>query len=150
MKRKNTIPDMSYYGLLLTDFLRESHPELLADTAFIEARAEMVAETHSQSLRNGSNQIEAGELANAVLFQGLHFSMHDMLLNILWNEFSDIIPEEDARSWAIRLLPECKHVFDQYALSDDFACEPEYELLYTELTGTVCMIFENHSTQIET
>jgi hypothetical protein len=144
MNRKNTIPDMSYYGLSLTDFLRESHPELLADTSFIEARAEMAAETHFRSLRSGSSQIEAGELANAVLFQGLHFSMHDTLVNILWNEFSDIIPEEDARSWAIRLLPECKYMFDKYVLSDDFAYEPEYELLYTELTGVIALYFDTH------
>jgi hypothetical protein len=110
MNSKNNVPDISYYRLSLTDFLKESHPELLIDKSFIATRAEAAAETYSQAVRNGSSQIEAGEQANAVLFQDLHFSMHNTLTNILWNEFSDLIPEEDAKSWAILLFPECEHV----------------------------------------
>jgi hypothetical protein len=147
MNSKNNAPDISYYRLSLTDFLRESHPELLIDNAFIAERSGAAAETYSQAVRNGSNQIEAGEQANAVLFQDLHFSAHDTLTNILWNEFSDLIPEEDAKSWAILLFPECEHVFGEYTLSDDFAYEPEYELLYTELTGVIAIYFEEHGIQ---
>jgi hypothetical protein len=147
MNSKNKTPDISYYRLSLTDFLRESHPELLIDNAFIATRSETAAETYAQAVRNGSNQIEAGEQANAVLFQDLHFSTHNTLTNILWNEFSDIIPEEDAKSWAILLFPECEHVFAEYTLSDDLAYEPEYELLYTELTGVIANYFEEHGIQ---
>jgi hypothetical protein len=111
MNSKNAIPDISYFRLSLTDFLRESHPELLGDNAFIAVRAETAAETYSQAIQNGSSHIEAAEQANAVLFQGLYFSMHNTLTSILRNEFSDVIPEEDAGPWAIRLLPECEHVF---------------------------------------
>jgi hypothetical protein len=60
---------MSYYGLSLTDFLRENHPELLADTSFIAARAEMAAETHFQSLRSGSSQIEADDWQTPFFFR---------------------------------------------------------------------------------
>jgi hypothetical protein len=67
--------------------------------------------------------------------------MHNTLTNILWNEFSDIIPEEDARQLAIRLLSECEHIFSEYALSDNFAYyEPEYESFYTELTSTIATL----------
>jgi hypothetical protein len=147
MSINSKTPDISYYRLSLMDFLKESHPELLIDKAFISTRSEAAAETYSQAVRNGGNQIEAGELANAVLFQDLHFSRHDTLVNILWNEFSDLIPEEDAKSWAILLFPECEHVFAGYTLSDDFAYEPEYELLYTELTGVIANYFEEHGIQ---
>jgi hypothetical protein len=147
MNSKNAIPDISYFRLSLTDFIRESHPELLADTAFIATRAEAAAETYSQAVRNGSSQTEAGEQANAVLFEDLHFSMHDTLTDILWNEFSDIIPEDDAKPWAVRLFPECEHVFAEYTLSDDFAYSTEYEALYTELTGVIANYFEEHGIQ---
>jgi hypothetical protein len=59
MNSKNNAPDISYYRLSLTDFLRESHPELLIDNAFIAERSEAAAETYSQAVLNGSNQIEA-------------------------------------------------------------------------------------------
>jgi hypothetical protein len=147
MNGKKAIPDISYFRLSLTDFIRESHPELLTDNAFISARAEAAAETYSQDIRSGSNQIEATEQANAVLFVGLHFSRHDTLVNILWNEFANVIPEDDAKSWAIRLFPECEPVFAEYPLTDDFAYAPEYELLYTELTGVIAIYFEEHGIQ---
>jgi hypothetical protein len=41
---KNTIPDISCFRLSLTDFFRESHPELLADETFISARKKVAAE----------------------------------------------------------------------------------------------------------
>jgi hypothetical protein len=147
MNSKNTIPDISYFRLSLTDFIRESSPELLTDNAFISARAEAAAETYSQDIQSGSNQIEAAERANAVLFAGLHFSKHDTLVNILWNEFADVVPEDEAKSWAIRLLSECEPVFAEYPLTDDFAYEPAYELLYTELTGVIAIYFEEHGIQ---
>jgi hypothetical protein len=61
MNGKNAIPDISYFRLSLTDFLRESFPELLIDKTFIAARNEAATETYSQTVTNGSNHIEAEE-----------------------------------------------------------------------------------------
>ncbi len=33
-------------------------------------------------------------------------------------------------------------VFDKYELTDDFGASPEYEKLYTELTGTIVLLIE--------
>ena len=33
-------------------------------------------------------------------------------------------------------------VFDKYELTDDFGTTPEYEKLYTELTGTIVLLIE--------
>jgi hypothetical protein len=129
------------------DFLQESHSERLDDDRFITARAGAAAEIYTQAVMNGSNDIQADEQAHRVLFQGLYFSMHDTLKNILWNEFSNEIPEDEAKELAIRLLLECESVFANYNLSDDFACEPEYDLLYTELTGTIALYLESHELQ---
>jgi hypothetical protein len=146
-KNRNSIPDISHFRLSLADFLRESHPERLKDEHFILARTESALDTYEQAIKNGDTPVEAAEQANAVLFSGLHFSKYDTLKNILWNEFSDEVPEDEAREWAIRLLPECEAVFTNYPISEGFAYEPEYELLYTELTGTIALYLESHELQ---
>jgi hypothetical protein len=148
MNSKNKhAPDISYFRLSLIDFLRESHPERLKDNRFIIACTDAATASYEQTIRNGYTPVEAAEQANAVLFNGLHFSKHDIIKNILWNEFADEVPEDTAKDLALKLLPECEPVFDNYPLTDGFACEPEYELLYTELTGTVALYLESHELQ---
>jgi hypothetical protein len=146
-KKNNSIPDISHFRLSLMNFLRESHPERLKDEHFILSCTDAATDAYEQAIRNGDTPVEAAEQANAVLYNGLLFSKHDTIVDILWNEFSDEIPEDEAKEWAIRLLPECEAVFAGYPLSDGFACEPEYELLYTELTGTIALYLENHELQ---
>ncbi|MDR0413273.1 MAG: DUF1896 domain-containing protein [Dysgonamonadaceae bacterium] len=143
MNSKNIPADLSYFRLLLVDFLRESHPQLLSDEKFIAARHQAALDIYADVIKNGGTPIAAVHWANETLFAGLHFSKYDTLKNILWNEFSTEVPEAVAPLWAIRLLPECEAVFSKYSLSDDFAYSPEYELLYTELTGTVLICLEN-------
>ena len=121
-------------------FLRNKH---LKDGRFILACTESALDTYEQAIRNGDTPFEAAEQANAVLFSGLHFSRYDTLKNILWNEFADEVPEETASDLAIQLLTECESVFANYSLTADFACEPEYELLYTELTDTIALYLES-------
>jgi hypothetical protein len=144
MNSKNNIPDISHFRLSLADFLRESHPERLKDERFILACTDAATEAYEQAIRNGDTPLEAAEQANAVLYNGLLFSKHDTIVNILWNEFFNEVPEDEANEWAIRLMPECEAIFANYPLSDGFACEPEYELLYTELTGTIALYLESH------
>jgi hypothetical protein len=143
MNSKNYPADLSYFRFSLLAFLKESHPQLLHDEKFIAARADAALTVYEQAVRNGDNPLEAGEQANKILFVGLHFSKHDTLKNILWNEFSEEVPEAAAPLLAIRLLPECESVFARYPLSDDFAYSPEYEMLYTELIGTILICLEN-------
>jgi len=145
MNSNNNPADISFFRLLLVDFLRESHPQLLDDEKFIAARNQAALDIYEDIIKNGGNPLEASHWANETLFAGLHFSKHDTLKNILWNEFFDEIPETIAPLWAIRLLPECEAVFAKYQLSDDFAHSPEYELLYTELTGTIVLNLESHN-----
>ena len=145
MNNKKHAPDISYFRLSLMNFLHESHPERLNENRFILSSADAATETYEQAILNGDTPEEAIEQANAVLFDGLHFSKHDTLVNILWNEFADEVPEDEAKEMAIKLLPECESVFAGYPLSDVFAYEPEYELLYTELTGTIALYLEGRN-----
>ena len=123
---------LSYYGLSLLSYLRESHPDLANDADFIRTRAQSGAEAYSCIIRSGGSRIEAAEEADAVLYRGLHFSLYGTLANVIRSEFADIIPEEDAREAA-----------RSYELADDFAATPQYALLYTELTGTVQILLDN-------
>jgi len=127
------------------DFLKESHPELLDDNRIIISCTDAATEIYEQAIQNGDTPIEAAEQANDILFKGLHFSKYDTVLNILWNEFSDEIPEDDAKSLATELLAENESIFAQYQLTDGFAYEPEFELLYTELTGAIALMIETRN-----
>ncbi len=129
--------ELSYYGLSLLSYLKDSHPELIAESEFIAERADSAAQAYSEAIRSGCNHIEAEEIAREELCRGLHFSPYNTLVNILWKEFEAEIPEDTARQAALRLLPLCRGVLEKYDLTDDFADTPDYELFYTELTGTV-------------
>lgn len=133
--------ELSYYRLLLLSFLKESHPELVGDSDFIAARADSAAEEYSESVRSGSTHDAASEAANQVLFAGLHFSRYDVIVTVLWNEFSDVVPQGSAKTLALQLLPVCEEVFSKYPLSDDFQFEPAFDNLYTEITGTILLIW---------
>ena len=85
--------ELSYYGLLLLSFLKESHPERVNDSDFITTRSESAAEAYSEAVRSGSTHDAAAEIANRVLFSGLHFSRYDVIITVLWNEFSDEVPQ---------------------------------------------------------
>ena len=135
--------ELSYYSLSLLSFLRDSHPQHIADTDFVARRADRAAEVYSEVIRSGRTHIEAEEAANEELYRGLHFSPYNTLVNILWNEFTAEIPEDDARTVARLLLPLCGSVLAKYILTDDFVDSPEYDLLYSELTGTVQILLEN-------
>jgi len=144
MKKNNPPIELSYYGLTLLSYLKESHPHLASDTGFIKTRADEAAEAYSEAIKGGLSHPEAEELANLTLFRGLLFSRNDMIINILWNEFSDIIPQGKAQEYANRLLSQCEPVFRQYTLSDEFADSAEYDKLYTELTGFIALWLEKH------
>ena len=135
--------ELSYYGLSLLSYLRDSHPDKAKDRAFIVKRADLAAEVYSQAIQGGLTHIEAEEQANTELYRNLHFSAYNTLVNILWDEFSAEIPEDNARKVALQVLPLCGNVLAKYTLTDDFADTPAYDLLYTELTGTIEILLED-------
>jgi len=83
-------------------------------------------------------------MASEVLYQGLHFSKYDTLVSILENEFEKELPSPLPERLTPMLLKNkaVQSVFDKYELTDDFGAGPEYEKLYTELTGTIVLIIE--------
>lgn len=143
MSKNNSPLELSYYRLSLLSFLRDSHPHLATDTAFIASRGDAAAETYSAAVKSGETHDRAGERANEILYAGLHFSPYRTLVHILWNEFESEIDPALAEGVAIELLPKLSDVFGKYKFSDDFDDTPEYRLFYTELTGVAQILLED-------
>lgn len=129
--------ELSYFQLRLLTFLKESHPDKINDREFIRQRSELATLAYSDSIQSGKSHLDAEELALEELFLGLHFSKYDTLFEILSEEFTDTASEEKIPQYALKLLPLCEDVFAKYSLGDGFADTPEYEKLYTELTGKI-------------
>ena len=136
--QNNVLVDgLSYYGLSLLSFLQASHPDLASDSILIRSRADRAAEAYCQAIRNGESRSEADAQAAQVLYQGLHFSLYNTIVNILWDEFQDLVPEDEARNIARDILPHAAFLKREYDLNDDFDTSPEYQRFYTELVGTI-------------
>ncbi|EKC43509.1 protein containing DUF1896, partial [human gut metagenome] len=118
--QNNVLVDgLSYYGLSLLSFLLDSHPDLASDSILIRSRADRAAEAYCQAIRNGESRSEADAQAARILYQGLHFSLYNTIVNILWDEFQDLVPEEEARTIARDILPHAAFLKQEYDLNDD-------------------------------
>ena len=136
--------ELSYFRLKLENYLSEHFPDLLGDKPFITARADEALSTYCDAVAQGFSHPEAESMANEVLHQGLHFSKYDTLVSVLENEFEKELPSPLPERLSPILLKNkaVQSVFDKYELSDDFGASPEYEKLYTELTGTIVLLIE--------
>ena len=136
--------EFSYYRLRLESYLKDYHPELLADEAFIRARSDAAAQAYEDAFRQGYPVLEAGYIATEVLFAGLHFSPYYTLEQIIENEFANVVPPERAADFALRLLQSdtIRETIEKYEPGDDFDGSPEYDQLYTELTGVIVELLE--------
>ncbi len=132
----------SYYQLSLLSFLEESHPERLSHKIFIKDRAIAAAQAYAEAFDSGFNPNECLEIAMKRLYKGLHFSKHDTIVNILWNEFTKEVDPEEAKSLAINLYPLLKPHFKKYDIDDDFGYSSEFESLRTELIGVLQLKLE--------
>ena len=145
-KKKNEgQTDFSYYGLYLLEYLRTNRFEQATDETFIRERADRAAETYEQARLEGYTTAGAQELAMNILLEGLRYSKYAILREVVENEFSDDVPEAKRESFTKKLLPLVGSVFSIYNLSDDnFALSPDYDLLYTELTGAAVLYIEEY------
>ena len=143
----NKMPELSYFNLKLTTFLSEHQPEFLQDAPFISSRSDAALTAYCDAVAQGFSHPEAESIASNVLFEGLHFSKYDTLVSVLENEFETELPSPLPERLAPILLKNkaILSVFGKYDLTDDFAASPQYEQLYTELTGTIVLIIEQNS-----
>ncbi len=139
-KKNNGQTDFSYYGLYLLDYLRKNKFEQATDKIFIRERAGRAAEAYERARLDGTFTAGAQELAMDTLMEGLRYSRYAILRDVVENEFAEEVPEAEREAFTQKLLPLVGNVFSIYDLSDDnFALSPDYDLLYTELTGAVVL-----------
>ena len=139
-----TKKELSYFRLKLEAYLGEHYPERMNENTFITARADEALTAYCDAVVQGFSHPEAETMASEVLYQGLHFSKYDTLVYVLENEFEKELPSPLPERLTPMLLKNkaVQSVFDKYELTDDFGATPEYEKLYTELTGTIVLLIE--------
>ena len=139
-----TKKELSYFRLKLETYLGEHFPEMQGDKPFITARTDEALTTCCDAVAQGFSHPEAEVMASEVLHRGLHFSRYNTLVSVLENEFEKELPSPLPERLAPMLLKNkaVQSVFDKYELTDDFGASPEYEKLYTELTGAIVLLIE--------
>ncbi len=94
-KKKTRVgPTFSYYGLYLLDYLTTNKFEQAADEAFIRERTDRAAEAYERARLEGYPADGAQELAMKVLTEGLRYSKHAILREVVENEFAGEVPGE--------------------------------------------------------
>ncbi|KOS05303.1 hypothetical protein AM493_04100 [Flavobacterium akiainvivens] len=139
--------DLSYFKLRLQELLSTSFPEKAHDHKFIDQRSSWAANAYQGAFSSGNAIEQCNEIANYILFENLHFSKFDTIFQVICNEFDTIMADEELRPFALKMFPVSEPVFDQYELTNDFAYNTEYDLLYTELTGTIAIWIEENGLQ---
>lgn len=136
--------ELSYFRLKLETYLNEHFPEMSGNNPFITARSDEALTAYCDAVAQGFSHPEAESMASEVLYQGLHFSKDDTLVSILENEFEKELPSPLPERLSPILLRNkaIQSVFGKYNLTDDFVATPEYDTLYTELTGTIVLLIE--------
>ena len=139
-----TKKELSYFRLKLEAYLGEHFPERVNENTFVTARADEALAAYCDAIAQGFSYPEAEVMESEVLYQGLHFSKYDTLVSVLENEFEKELPSPLPERLTPILLKNkaVQSVFDKYELTDDFGTSPEYEKLYTELTGTIVLLIE--------
>lgn len=143
----NLNKDLSFFKLKLQELLNSSFPEKSNDFQFIEQRSKWAANAYEAAFLAGNNINQCIEIANYILFEDLYFSQFDTVFQVVCNEFDTIMAAEELRPFALMLLPICRPIFENYELTDDFENTAEYDLLYTELTGTIALWIEENGLQ---
>lgn len=147
-RKKQAQTELSYYGLYLLNHLRENRFPQANDADFIRERADHAAEVYEQARRDALFADAAQELAMAALLKGLRFSKYSILYDVVDSEFPLEVAVEDQEAFVKHLLPLVDNVYSIYDLTDDdFAQSPDYDQLYTELTGAVALFIESNGVQ---
>jgi hypothetical protein len=136
--------DLSYFRVRLVEFLQLSFPELSKDSRFISGRSQLAADAYENAFKAGNQVMVCSRIAEQVLFENLHFSKFDTIFKIVCNEFDTVMADQELHPFALEMLSICEPVFDQYELTEEFADSEEFDLLYTELTGTIQIWIEEN------
>lgn len=135
--------ELSYFETALLFYLKESHPHMADDKAFIRERADSAAEAYEHAIREGLSVRQALELADTVLYQDLRFSRFDTVFEAVSEWFPEILTEERT-DFCLKVLPPAEAVFGKYPIDDRFESSPSYHTLTVELAGFIQSYIERY------
>lgn len=135
--------ELSCFKSVLLFYLRESHPHMTDDKAFIRERADSAAEAYEHAIRDGLSVRQALELADTVLYQDLRFSRFDTVFDAVSEWFPEVRPERRT-DFCLKVLPPAEVVFGKYPIDDRFESSPSYHTLTVELTGFIQSYIERY------
>ena len=135
--------ELSCFKSALLFYLRESHPHMADDKAFIRERADSAAEAYEHAIRDGLSVRQALEQADAVLYQDLRFSRFDTVFEAVSEWVPEVRPERRTGLCLIVLSP-AEEVFNKYPIDDRFELSPSYHTLTIELTGFIQSYIEQY------
>ena len=117
----DTQKDLSYFRLRLHFFFFFFFPEKANDQKLINQRSSWATNVYEGAFQSGNDIEKCNEIANYILFDGLHFSKFDTVFQVVCNEFDTIMADEELRPFALKMFRVCGPIFSNYELTDDFA-----------------------------
>ncbi len=139
--------NLQYFTQQLRDHLNESFPQLADDTRLIDQRSRWAFNAFQGAKTAHNTEYQALEIAYYILFEGFHFSKFNTVLEVIRNEFPELLPTGEDRAFTLKLLPFCEAVFARYELVDDFVYNIEHDRLYRELTENIKIWLKQHGIQ---
>lgn len=138
--------ELDFYFLYLKNYLTQYRFDDVTDT-FIQARAELAQFTYDQLRRMGAEVDTAHEMSMDVLLEGFRYSEHEILMDVLEEEFNDDI-SEDYRPYFVKHLQALQRIEDVFAGYDmqanTFITSGQYHQLRCELTGMISIILTEY------
>lgn len=134
----------SKYYKELKQYLENYHPNLVKDEEFITTRSELAQETFIECSREGMNIEECQNEVNEVLYSGLHFSLYQLVEDII-EEMNLSFSDKDKFIMQMFLL--IQPIAEKYKLDDNFERTSEYDKLYTEISQHINQYIKDYELQ---
>ena len=134
----------SKYYKELKQYLEDYHPNLVKDEEFITTRSELSQETFIECSREGMNIEECQNEVNEVLYSGLHFSLYQLVEDII-EEMNLSFSDKDKFIMQMFLL--IQPIAEKYKLDDNFERTSEYDKLYTEISQHISQYIKDYELQ---
>lgn len=134
----------SKYYKELKQYLEDYHPNLVKDEEFITTRSELAQETFIECSREGMNIEECQNEVNEVLYSGLHFSLYQLVEDII-EEIN--LPFSDKDKFIMQMFFLIQPIAEKYKLDDNFERTSEYDKLYTEISQHINQYIKDYELQ---
>lgn len=134
----------SKYYKELKQYLEDYHPNLVKDEEFITTRSELAQETFIECSREGMNIEECQNEVNEVLYSGLHFSLYQLVEDII-EEINLSFSDKD--KFIMQMFFLIQPIAKKYKLNDNFERTSEYDKLYTEISQHINQYIKDYELQ---